>query len=67
LAVETVFLTQLYILRALADRQVHRQLAVDLAVAAVVVNYAASKAGADRVVDEIVSEGGRAIAVVLKL
>jgi len=31
--------------------------------AAVVVNYASSKAGADRVVDEIVSSGGRAIAV----
>ena len=31
--------------------------------AAVVVNYATSKEGADRVVDEIVSKGGRAIAV----
>jgi 3-oxoacyl-[acyl-carrier protein] reductase len=31
--------------------------------AAVVVNYAASKAAADRVVDEIVSKGGRAITV----
>ncbi|WP_245404942.1 SDR family NAD(P)-dependent oxidoreductase [Leptolyngbya sp. Cla-17] len=31
--------------------------------AAVVVNYASSKAGADRVVDEIVSTGGKAIAV----
>lgn len=31
--------------------------------AAVVVNYASSKEGADRVVDEIVSKGGRAIAV----
>ena len=31
--------------------------------AAVVVNYASSKEGADRVVDEIVSTGGKAIAV----
>jgi 3-oxoacyl-[acyl-carrier protein] reductase len=31
--------------------------------AAVVVNYASSKAGADRVVDEITSAGGKAIAV----
>jgi len=31
--------------------------------AAVVVNYSSSKAGADRVVDEIVSQGGRALAV----
>src|SRR4051794_30144452 len=31
--------------------------------AAVVVNYASSKAGADKVVDEIVKDGGRAIAV----
>lgn len=31
--------------------------------AAVVVNYASSKEGADRVVDEIVSNGGKAIAV----
>lgn len=31
--------------------------------ASVVVNYASSKAGADQVVDEIISEGGQAIAV----
>src|SRR5437588_11367855 len=31
--------------------------------AAVVVNYASSKAGADRVVAEIAGEGGRAVAV----
>jgi 3-oxoacyl-[acyl-carrier protein] reductase len=31
--------------------------------AAVVVNYASSKEGADRVVDEITSTGGKAIAV----
>jgi 3-oxoacyl-[acyl-carrier protein] reductase len=31
--------------------------------AAVVVNYASSKAGADRVVDEITGTGGKAIAV----
>jgi len=31
--------------------------------AAVVVNYSSSKAGADRVVDEIVSQGGKALAV----
>ena len=31
--------------------------------AAVVVNYASSKEGADRVVEEITSKGGRAIAV----
>ena len=31
--------------------------------AAVVVNYASSKEGADRVVDEIASNGGRAVAV----
>src|SRR6187401_2259391 len=38
-----------------------RQLAADGA--AVVVNYASSKAGADKVVDEIKKKGGRAIAV----
>ncbi|HEY6675944.1 MAG TPA: SDR family NAD(P)-dependent oxidoreductase [Terrimicrobium sp.] len=31
--------------------------------ASVVVNYASSKAGADRVVEEITSKGGRAVAV----
>lgn len=31
--------------------------------AAVVVNYASSKEGADRVVDEIATEGGKAIAI----
>src|SRR6476661_889167 len=31
--------------------------------AAVVVNYASSKAGADQVVDEILSNGGKALAV----
>jgi 3-oxoacyl-[acyl-carrier protein] reductase len=31
--------------------------------AAVVVNYASSKEGADRVVDEIAKEGGKAIAI----
>src|ERR1700693_4954689 len=34
-----------------------------LAGAAVVVNYASSKEGADRVVDEITKRGGRAIAI----
>src|SRR5690242_21847653 len=38
-----------------------RQLASDGA--AVVVNYASSKAGADKVVDEIKKQGGRAVAV----
>src|SRR5689334_1712287 len=38
-----------------------RQLATDGA--AVVVNYASSKAGADKIVDEIKKSGGRAIAV----
>jgi 3-oxoacyl-[acyl-carrier protein] reductase len=38
-----------------------RQLAADGA--AVVVNYASSKAGADRVVDQIVTAGGKAVAV----
>jgi 3-oxoacyl-[acyl-carrier protein] reductase len=38
-----------------------RQLATEGA--AVVVNYAASKAGADRVVDQIVTAGGKAVAV----
>jgi len=48
-----------------ASKGIGAAIAKHLAVegAAVVVNYAASKAGADRVVDEIVSTGGKAIAV----
>src|SRR3954471_12855347 len=41
--------------------EIARQLAAEGA--AVVVNYASSKSGADRVVEDITSKGGRAIAV----
>src|SRR4051794_20665965 len=41
--------------------EIARQLAAEGA--AVVVNYASSKAGADRVVADITSKGGRAVAV----
>src|SRR5437762_12329619 len=48
-----------------ASKGIGAAIAKDLAAegAAVVVNYAASKSGADRVVSEITARGGRAVAV----
>jgi len=48
-----------------ASKGIGASIAVHLAKegAAVVVNYSSSKTGADRVVDEIVSQGGKAVAV----
>src|ERR1043166_10245917 len=48
-----------------ASKAIGAAIALQLAAegAAIVVNYASSKAGADRVVNEITGNGGRAIAV----